>query len=83
MSARVTLAASIYPPDCLRSAAAAFEGLCSARVVEDMGGKYSVELTPVSDAVDAKQMTNEFLNYLLDLAAENYLEGNGGGRGAD
>jgi hypothetical protein len=79
----VTLAASIYPRDCLRSAAAAFEGLCSARVVEELGGEYSVELSPASDAINEKQLTNEFLNYLLDLSAESHLEGNGGGRGTD
>lgn len=83
MSTRVKLAASIYPRDCLRSAAAAFEGLCSAKVVEESGGEYSVEISPTSDAVDEKQLTNEFLNYLLDLSAESHLEESGGGRGAD
>jgi hypothetical protein len=83
VSTRVTLAASIYPRDCLRSAAAAFEELCSARMVEESGGEYSVELIPASGAIDEKQLANEFLNYLLDLSAESYLEGNGGGRGAD
>lgn len=83
MSTKVTLAASIYPRDCLRSAATAFEGLCLARVVEESGGEYSVELSPASGDLDEKQLANEFLNYLLDLSAESYLDGNGGGRGTD
>lgn len=73
MNARLLLSPAIYPPECLREAAAAYQGLCSVEVFGTSPAGYSIEITGSADVADGKQLLNEFLNYLLDLSLEKYL----------
>jgi hypothetical protein len=75
MSATVTVAEWLYPADSFRAAAAAYGGLCSARLVFAAAGEYTVELTSLTEEVDETKLVHEFLNYMLDLSAEHYLKG--------
>jgi hypothetical protein len=75
MSATVTVAEWLYPADSFRAAAAAYGGLCSARLVSGAAGVYTVELTSLTEEVDETKLVHEFLNYMLDLSAEHYLKG--------
>jgi amino acid adenylation domain-containing protein len=65
----------LYPANSFRSAAAAYGGLCSARLVSEAAGEYTVELTSLNEEVDETRLVHEFLNYMLDLSAEHYLKG--------
>jgi hypothetical protein len=78
MSATVTFVESIYPAESFRATAAAYAGLCTASVVAEGGGVYSMELTALADGVDETRLTHEFLNYMLDLSAEYYSTGREG-----
>jgi hypothetical protein len=73
MSATVTVAEWLYPADSFRTAAAAYGGLCSARLVSEAVGEYTVELTSLTEEVDETRLVHEFMNYMLDLSAEHYL----------
>jgi hypothetical protein len=71
----MTLSSKVYPVECIRETAEAYAGLCSVNLAASgEGGDYSVEITPLSELVDEEHLTNEFLNYLLDLSVERYLE---------
>lgn len=73
MSTLVTLSPAIYPPGCLREAAAAYAVLCSVNVVGETPTGYSVEISGSVAVTDENQLANEFLNYLLDLSLEQHL----------
>jgi hypothetical protein len=73
MSATVTFAESIYPVESFRTAATAYEGICTARVVTEGTGEYEVELAALAEGLDETMLVHEFLNYMLDLSAEYYL----------
>lgn len=73
MNTRLALSSMIYPPECLQEAAAAYEGLCSVRIISESSAGYSVEISRSADAADERQLVNEFLNYLLDLSLEKHL----------
>ena len=75
MSATLTVAEWLYPADSFRAAAAAYGGLCSARLVSGAAGEYTVELTALTEEVDETKLVHEFLNYMLDLSAELYMRG--------
>lgn len=83
MSNRVMLSSAIYPPECLQGAIAAYEGLCSVRVVGEAPAGYSIEICRSADVADEKQLINEFLNYLLDLSLERHLAESQGSDGTD
>lgn len=71
----LTLSPKVYPAECVRETAEAYAGLCSVSFAADVEeGSYSVEITPLSELIDEERLKNEFLNYLLDLSAERYLE---------
>lgn len=73
MSATVTVAEWLYPADSFRTAVVAYGRLCSARLVSEAAGQYTVELTSLNEEVDETRLVHEFLNYMLDLSAEHYL----------
>lgn len=73
MSTQVALSSAIYPPECLQEAVTAYQGLCSVKVVSETPSVYYVEIRQSSEMVDEKLLTNEFLNYLLDLSLEKHL----------
>ncbi len=75
MSATLTVAEWLYPADSFRAAAAAYGELCSARLVSEAAGEYTVELTSLTEEVEETRLVHEFLNYMLDLSAEHYLRG--------
>jgi hypothetical protein len=73
MSVTVELKSAIYPPECLREAITAYRGICSVRIIHELPAEISVEISRFSDLIDEGQLTNEFLNYLLDLSLEKHL----------
>jgi len=83
MNARFEISSAIYPPECLREAAAAYQGLCSVTVIGESPAGYSIEISRAPDVVDDKQLVNEFLNYLLDLSLEKHLSEFQEGYGTD
>jgi hypothetical protein len=83
MNTRIALASAIYPPECLRQAAAAYQGLCSVRIVDETPTAYSIEISRSGHIVDEKELINEFLNYLLDLSLENHFAESQKGDGTD
>ncbi len=74
MSIKVELSSSIYPTECFRETSAAYAALCDVAVLDQSAEGYSVRITPLSEEIDETRLTNEFLNYLLDLSVEKYLE---------
>lgn len=75
MSIRVEIASAIYPPECLQETIAAYQELCSVKVISESPGGCSVEIRQSSNTIDEEQLKNEFLNYLLDLSLEKHLAG--------
>ena len=71
----LTLSPKVYPVECVHETAKAYAGLCTVNLAS--GGEvrdYSVEITPLSNLIDEERLSNEFLNYLLDISVERYLE---------
>jgi hypothetical protein len=83
VSVTVELKSAIYPPECLREAMTAYQGLCSVRVISESPAGHSIEISRASEAIDEEQLTNEFLNYLLDLSLEKHLAEFENGNGTD
>lgn len=75
MKVGVTLSSSIYPPECLHVAIAAYQEFCSVKVVSETPTGYSIEISQLVNATDGKHLADEFLNYLLDLSLEKHLAG--------
>jgi hypothetical protein len=83
MNDRIALSSVIYPPECLRRAAAAYQGLCSVEVVEESPVGCLIEIHRAAHIVDGRRLINEFLNYLLDLSLEKHLAEYRGGDGTN
>jgi hypothetical protein len=74
MSTRVTFSSAIYLPECFQEAISAYQGLCSVKTFDETPTGYTIEINPSGGMIDEKQLTHEFLNYLLNLALERHLE---------
>jgi len=83
MNTRLTLSSAIYPVECLREAAVAYQGLCSVEIIGESSTGYSIEIRRAVNIADGTQLVNEFLNYLLDLSLEKHLSAFQEGDGTD
>ncbi len=69
----LTLSSFIYPAECLGETVTAYAGVCSVCVSHESSEGYSIEILPASPEIDQGQLTNEFMNYLLNVSIERYL----------
>ena len=73
MSVPVVLAEALYPQECFERALDAYRAFCKVRVIEVSGTKYCIEIQAVP-GINEKQVTQAFLNYLLDISVEKHLK---------
>lgn len=83
MSTELALSPAIYLPECLYEAAAAYQGLCSVKVISESPAEYAVKISPLEGISDENRLVHEFLNYLLDLSLETHLSKLQGTYGTD
>jgi hypothetical protein len=75
MSTKVSLSSLIYPSECIEESISAYRGYCEIIVLSQQHPtERLIEIIPSAEIEDSGQLTNEFLNYLLDLSVEKYLE---------
>jgi hypothetical protein len=77
MSVRVSLSTVIYPKECLEQAISAYSGFCSVKICMEHLGKQDIEISIKEERAEPlgeHRVTNEFLNYLLDLSLELHLQ---------
>lgn len=72
---KLVLSPRIYPAECVAETAEAYAGLCTVSfTVAGDEDNHLVEITPLSELIDGARLAHEFLNYLLDLSIERYME---------
>jgi hypothetical protein len=69
----LTLSSVIYPAECLEETVTAYAGVCSVCVFLETDKGYSIEILPAAKEIDQEQLTNEFMNYLLNVSIERFL----------
>jgi hypothetical protein len=74
MSTKVSLSSLIYPSECIEESISAYRGYCEINVLSQHPTGRLIEIIPSPEIEDSGQLTNEFLNYLLDLSVEKHLE---------
>jgi hypothetical protein len=74
MSTNVSLSSLIYPLECVEESILAYRDYCQINVLSKHPTECLIEIIPSPEIEDSGQLTNEFLNYLLDLSVEKYLE---------
>ena len=72
---QVKLSSTIYPPECLKEAITAYQGLCTVRILDESPMSCTIQLRSSTAEVSELQTMNEFLNYLLDLSLEKHIGG--------
>jgi hypothetical protein len=70
---RVRLSSTIYSLEGLGETVPAFADFCSVNIGPEKDNYYSIEILPLSPAVDDELLTSEFLNYLLAVSIQNHL----------
>ena len=74
MSITLRLAKAIYPLKCLEQASAEYSHLVTVEIQEIFSSECSITVSAkLGGEIEKRLAIGDFLNYLLDLAAENHL----------